>query len=72
MEISDDFAQYRANFIETVYELESLWNGQLGRITEAKHTFELSLPNARQNHSAPYSAGRKAQEFKKNGIFNLL
>lgn len=51
---------------------KSRWDEHLGRISTLNHELDLRSPTIQHIHSVPYCAGRKACNFKRSKIANIL
>lgn len=72
VDMSNNYGQYRQQCIDILSELESRWDGHLGRISTAKHRIEPNDPTIVLVHSDPYRAGPKKCEFERIKIDKML
>lgn len=59
------FDTYWDKFIKMIKELESMWNGHLGRIGVEKHHIEITLDQTWPICWVPYRAGPRTRELEK-------
>lgn len=64
--------QFKGHFIKMLSDVDSMWDGQIGGVTIAKHRMELPSRDAETTHPAPYQAGPKAHEFEKHDVDQIL
>lgn len=66
------FDAHRNKFIDTTTIFESIWDGQQGCITFAKHGIELTSNEMRSVHCATYRAGPRTRKSEKTQIDRML
>lgn len=63
VQLPNKFQQHRQAFLWMLTELESMWDGYLGRIDVCKDRVDLNNNMVRLVHSAPYRAGPTGRKF---------
>lgn len=66
------YAKLEDRSLEMLADKESMSTGRLGRSNIAKHQPELSLADAKQNHSASFQAPLNARDFAKKPMDRML
>lgn len=69
--LSNNYSQYRQEFIQMLEPFSKMWDGHLGRISVAKHRIDL-MSGSTPVHSAPYRAGPKVREFQRTKINRMF
>lgn len=70
--ISEKYFAFPTEFIDMLTNFQSMWDGQLRRVSVAKHRIKLFDESTPTVHSAPYRAAPKAREFEIVKIENML
>lgn len=66
--MSNEYAEYRKQFLIMLRELQFMRDGQLGQINIAKHPTEPTAEDTQPKHSASYRTGLKVKNFEKPNI----
>lgn len=72
IDLSEEYAAYRAEFITMLEPFPAMWDGHLDLITIATHCIKLDPSNCWPVHAAPYRAGPKTYAVEKDEIDNML